>query len=115
MAGDTPVMLDPISVIGTWSFDRTCASGDGMQLDADGRAGFDEWGLGMWAVDVDQRIVLVLRESEPGKDADPLGERRVLVFTPTATVGDDLKGRFAPSRPGEAAREINAKRCPGKP
>ena len=88
VAGDAPPLLDAISVIGTWSFDR------------------------MWAVDADQRIVLVMREQELGRNPDPLAERRVLVFTPSATVGDDLSGQFAPSRAGEAPRRVNAKRCP---
>jgi hypothetical protein len=112
VAGDAPPLLDAISVIGTWSFDRTCASEDGMWLLADGTATIDGIGRGMWAVDRDQRIVLVLREQELGRDPDPLAERRVVVFTPSATVGDDLKGQFAPSRAGEAPREVNARRCP---
>lgn len=110
-----PPVVDPKAVIGTWSFDRTCASGDAMTLARDGRAGFDEWGLGMWAVDAHQRIVLILRVTEPGTDEDPLAERRVLVFTPRASVTDDLQGQLATSRPGEAVREVNAKRCPSTP
>lgn len=83
-----------------------------MRLEADGTAGFDEGALGLWAVDTGHRLVLIVRDQEMGREPDPLAERRVLVFTPSARVGDDLAGRFGPSRPGEPPRAVNARRCP---
>jgi len=80
-------------------------------LAADGTASTDA-GSGMWAVDVEHRLVIVIREQEMGKDPDPKAERLVLTFTASKPVGDDLTGRMAPSRLGQGAREINAKRCP---
>lgn len=48
--------------VGTWSFDGSCASGDGMSLEPDGIAGYDEWGTGTWAESADgKRIVILLR------------------------------------------------------
>ena len=103
--------LDLISVIGTWSFDRSCASEDGMMLSADGSASLDA-GSGMWALDAGNRLVIIIREQEMGKDLDLKAERRVLVFNPSKPAGDDLVGVFLPSKLGQPPREINAKRCP---
>ena len=103
--------LDLISVIGTWSFDRTCASEDGMMLSADGSASL-EAGSGMWALDAGNRLVIIIREQDMGKDLDLKAERRVLVFNPSKPAGEDLVGVFLPSKLGQPPREINAKRCP---
>ena len=110
VAGDSPPPLDPVSLIGTWSFDRTCASEDGMTLAADGTAGTDQ-GSGMWAVDVSHRLVVIIREQEMGADPDPKAPRQVWTFTATKSIGDDLVGRLDRARPGEPPRPINAKRC----
>jgi hypothetical protein len=109
--GDAAVTIDPISLIGTWSFDRTCASEDGITLQPDGTAGTDQ-GNGMWAVDAQHRLVIIFREQEMGKDADPLAERRVWTMTATKPVGDDFVGRIEPRRTGEPPVALNAKRCP---
>ncbi len=82
-----------------------------MTLSADGTAGTDQ-GIGMWAVDGEQRLVIIVREQEMGKDVDKLAERIVWRITPTKVVGDDFVGRLEPRLPGEPARDINAKRCP---
>jgi hypothetical protein len=111
IAGSSEPLLDPISLIGTWSFDRTCASEDGITLAADGTAGTDQ-GSGMWAVDLDQRLVIIVREQEMGKDVDRLAERIVWRFTPKDVVGDDLVGTLDARRMGEKPIAINAKRCP---
>ena len=103
--------LDPISVIGTWSFDRSCASEDGMMLSADGSASLDA-GSGMWALDAGNRLVIIIREQEMGKDLDLKAERHVLVFNPSKPAGEDLAGVFLPSKLGQPPREINARRCP---
>src|SRR5690606_13280739 len=81
--------MAPEALVGTWSFDRTCASGDGMTLSADGVAGFDEWGQGTWATAEGNRIVLSLERREPGADA-PSGEQVTLYLDVAAPVTDDL-------------------------
>ena len=103
--------LDLISVIGTWSFDRSCASDDGMMLSADGTASLDA-GSGLWALDAGNRLVIIIRQQEMGTNPDPKAERHVLVFNPAKPAGDDLVGVFLPSKLGQPPREINAKRCP---
>ena len=51
------------SLVGTWSFDGTCASGDGMRLMGDGKASYDEWGEGLWALaDKGTRIVIIAED-----------------------------------------------------
>ena len=63
--------IDVHAIIGTWSFDKSCASGDGMTIAADGVASYDEWGLGTWRIE-EGRLVLDLATQEPG-----------LILTPT--------------------------------
>jgi hypothetical protein len=109
--GDSGPLMDPIAMIGTWSFDRTCASEDGMTLAADGTAGTDQ-GPGMWAVDAEQRLVIIVREQEMGKAEDKLAERIVWRFTPSKIVDDDLVGTLEPRRMGEKSIAVNARRCP---
>jgi hypothetical protein len=110
--GAASALLDPISVQGTWSFDRTCASGDGMTLRADGAASYDEWGEGLWAINEAGQLVMILRHQEPGLAADGAGERYVYTLTASEAAGDDLTGQVLSNRPGEEPRDINAKRCP---
>ncbi|MCE9523702.1 MAG: hypothetical protein K8S25_14885 [Alphaproteobacteria bacterium] len=58
-----PVVVTSPWLAGTWSFDGSCASGDGMTLEANGKAGFDEWGLGLWALaDKGTRLVLIVED-----------------------------------------------------
>lgn len=54
-------------LIGTWSFDGTCASGWGMGLAPDGEVWFDEWGHGLWVLE-GETIRMILQESEPGSE-----------------------------------------------
>lgn len=110
VATDAAPLLDPLSLAGTWSFDRTCASEDGMTLAADGTAGTDQ-GSGMWAVDAWHRLVVIIREQDMGVDPNPKAPRQVWTFTATKPVGDDLVGRLDRAGPGEQPRPINAKRC----
>jgi hypothetical protein len=64
-AQPTPAQL----LTGTWSFDGTCASGDGMTLNKDGKASYDEWGTGLWAVtDKGTRIVLIIEDTTEEAD-----------------------------------------------
>ena len=111
-AGEEPqgaahFVISPDSLVGVWSFDRTCGSGDGMRLNPDFTATFDEWGVGVWEIGADNSIVLTLARSEPG--VDDAGETVVYTLTVTAPVTADLAGRL--DAPGEPEREINARRC----
>jgi hypothetical protein len=107
-----PFTLESEALVGTWSFDRSCASGDGMTLNADGAAGFDEWGTGTWATADNNRVVLTLARSEPG--LGPTGETVVYNIDVAAPVTDDLIGNLA--RPdGSEPRGLNARRCPETP
>ncbi len=66
-----PPRLDHETVIGTWSFDGSCASGDGMGIHADGSAGYDEWGTGTWSINRQNQLVLDLIQREMGVEEDP--------------------------------------------
>lgn len=57
--------------IGTWSFDGSCASGDGMMLGKDGVAGYDEWGTGTWAESADGKRIVILLRSDAYSESDP--------------------------------------------
>ena len=65
-AQDRPT-LNREFLVGTWSFDGTCASGWGMGLAPDGEVWFDEWGHGLWVLENDT-IRMILQESEPGSE-----------------------------------------------
>lgn len=104
--------LDSEALVGTWSFDRSCASGDGMRLGADGAAGYDEWGTGTWALAENNRVVLTLQRYEPG--VGPAGETVIYNIDVADPVTDDLIGNLA--RPdGSEPRGVNARRCPETP
>lgn len=106
---ETALVIEPEALVGVWSFDRSCASGDGMILHADGRASYDEWGEGTWATADDNRVVLTLSRIEPG--VGPTGETLVYNIAVAAPVADDLIGQLA--RPdGSERRGLNALRCP---
>src|SRR5262245_24007717 len=62
-------VMEPEALVGTWSFDASCASGDGMTLNADDTASLDEWGQGTWATAAGNRVVLNLERHEPGVGA----------------------------------------------
>lgn len=103
--------LSPASVVGVWSFDRSCASGDGMRLAANGEAGFDEWGVGAWSLDAENNVVLDLRRQELGVEMSPdEGEPVRVVVEVRPPVGDDLRAEIRVE--GEAVRTVNARRCP---
>jgi len=101
--------LEPEALVGVWSFDRSCASGDGMRLMADGRATYDEWGEGDWRTADDNRVVLTLTRWEPG--VGPTGETVVYNVDVAEPVRDNLVARLARPDGGEP-RAVNAKRCP---
>jgi hypothetical protein len=106
---DEAIEFEPEALVGAWSFDRSCASGDGMTLAADGTASFDEWGQGTWTVADDNRLVLTLMRWEPG--VGPTGETVVYNLDVAATVADDLIGQLARAD-GSEPRGLNALRCP---
>lgn len=100
--------IDAAAIIGTWSFDHSCASGDGMTLSADGYAGFDEWGMGAWRIDESGRLVLDLATHDMGAEAPaPDTPRRTLTLEASAPVSDRLVGVLEPD-----GRAIDAVRCP---
>lgn len=105
------VVIERETLVGVWSFDRTCASGDGMRLSADGTASFDEWGQGTWSFsDGDNRILLNLSVNEMG--LGPTGETRIHSVVVTEAVTDDLTGRIEYSMVDDgSARVIIARRC----
>jgi hypothetical protein len=102
-------VMDTATLVGTWSFDRTCASGDGMALNADSTAGLDEWGVGTWATAAGNRVVLNLERQEPGVGAT--GQQVTYYFDVAGPVTDDLVGQMARDD-GTEQRAINARRCP---
>ncbi len=105
-------LLDPISLQGTWSFDRTCASGDGMTLKADGSVSYGEDSEGMWGINEAGALVLILRRHEPGVEDDNLGERQVLVISASEPAADNLVGELSPGVGGDGPSPVNASRCP---
>lgn len=110
--GDVPgpaFEVEQEALVGVWSFDRTCASGDGMRLNADGTASFDEWGQGAWTFDAEDRVVLTLERFEPG--VGPTGETVVYTLAIGAPVTDDLVGHLS-GGDIENVRGVNALRCP---
>lgn len=91
---------------GVWSFDGTCASGDGMVLKADGKAAFDEWGSGLWASAEDgSRLILIVEDIT--EEADRKKEAQLVEFRNVLRSGIHL----IMTRVSDGAK-INAKRCP---
>jgi hypothetical protein len=107
-AAPTPPRLDHETIIGTWSFDGSCASGDGMGLRADNTAFFDEWGSGTWSINRQNQIVLDLMRREPGVEDAP-GEPVTLTVDVSASSEEALE--VVINGAGEAPRETTALRC----
>lgn len=101
--------LESEALVGVWSFDRSCASGDGMRLAADGTASFDEWGAGTWTTADEDRVVLTLSALEPG--VGPTGETVTYTLNVAPPVTDDLSGSLVRGD-AEEVRAIHARRCP---
>ena len=93
----------PDELIGTWSFDGSCASSDGMGLSPDGEVWFDEWGWGLWVVE-SGRILMILQESEMGADT-VIGVSAVELRI-DGYAGDRLNGTFLGT-----GQQIEAVRC----
>lgn len=97
-----------VELLGVWSFDGTCASGDGMTLKYDGKAAYDEWGQGLWALDrKDKRIVLIVEDVR--EDADRYPNAQLIEFRVQSQVGKSVQLL----RASDGAK-INATRCPGR-
>lgn len=110
------VRIERAQILGVWSFDRSCASGDGMGVFSDGRAGFDETGEGTWSLDENGRLVLDLRISELGVEADPATlPRTTVTIEATEPVTDNLIGRISGTGfadvPAYANEPVNGRRC----
>ena len=107
-AAPPPPRLDHETIIGTWSFDGSCASGDGMGLRADNTAFYDEWGTGTWSINRQNQIVLDLMRREMGVEDDP-GEPVTLTIDVRASSDEALE--VVVNGAGEEPRETTAMRC----
>jgi hypothetical protein len=103
-----PPRLDHETIIGTWSFDGSCASGDGMGLRADNTAFYDEWGTGAWSINRQNQIVLDLVRREMGVEDAP-GEPVTLTIDVRASSDEALE--VVVNGAGEEPREVTAMRC----
>jgi hypothetical protein len=103
-----PPRLDHETIIGTWSFDGSCASGDGMGLRADNTAFYDEWGTGTWSINRQNQIVLDLVRREMGVEEAP-GEPVKLTIDVRASSDEALE--LVINGAGEEPREATALRC----
>lgn len=90
---------------GTWSFDNSCASGDGMTLKADGKAAYDEWGDGLWAsAENGKRLVLIVEDIR--EDADKSKPAQLIEFRDILRIGPQL----SMTRASDGVK-IKARRC----
>ena len=103
-----PPRLDHETIIGTWSFDGSCASGDGMGLRADNTAFYDEWGSGTWSINRQNQIVLDLTRREMGVEEAP-GEPVTLTIDVRGSSEEALE--VVVNGAGEQPRETTAMRC----
>jgi hypothetical protein len=88
-ASADPMPAPKVSLLGSWSFDGSCASGYGMRLAADGKASYDEWGQGLWALaDDGKRIVLVVEDISEEADRRKVAE--LVEFRITAGMGNKM-------------------------
>jgi hypothetical protein len=96
------------SLVGTWSFDGSCASGDGMRLQRDGKASYDEWGQGLWALSTyDNHIVIIAEDIT--EEADRRQEAEFIALRIVARQGNAM----TLVRVSDGAR-LNAVRCVAK-
>lgn len=94
--------------VGAWSFDGSCASGDGMVLARDGKASYDERGQGLWAAaENGQRLVLIVEDIS--EEADRRTEAELVEFRVVAR----QRYSMTMKRLSDGAT-INAKRCAGQ-
>jgi hypothetical protein len=91
--------------VGTWSFDGTCASGDGMTLKADGKASYDEWGDGLWAL-ADKGTRLVIIAEDIREDSDRRAVAELIEFK----INNHSAGKLALTRASDGAK-MTAVKC----
>lgn len=92
-------------IVGTWSFDGSCASGYGMKLERDGKASYDEWGQGLWALD-ESGPRLVIIAADISEEADRREEAELIEFRITSRGGNAM----TLTRLSDGAK-IEGKRC----
>lgn len=94
-----------LSLPGTWSFDGSCASGDGMRLAPAGKASYDEWGEGLWALaDKGKRLVIIVEDIR--EDADRRKVAELIEFRVIAGMGN----KMSLTRLSDGAK-MNAVKC----
>lgn len=103
-----PMRLDEQTILGTWSFDGSCASGDGMGLNPDGTAFYDEWGHGTWRLNRQDQIVLTLQRREMGVEDGP-SEPVTLTIDVRASSDEALEVEI--NGDSEEPRVVTAMRC----
>lgn len=101
-----PQRMTPRSYFaGTWSFDGSCASGDGMTLQVDGKASYDEWGSGLWAIaDNGGRLIIIVEDIS--EEADRRKEAEMIEFRDVLRTGPQL----TMTRASDGAK-LKARRC----
>lgn len=105
LAAATAPAASAAQFAGTWSFDGSCASGDGMTLQADGKASFDEWGDGLWALaDKGTRLVIIAEDIREDSDRRKVAE--LIEFK----IETQSAGKLALTRTSDGAK-INAVKC----
>lgn len=76
-------------VVGHWSFDGSCASGDGMVLKRDGKASYDEWGQGLWAISPNDMHIVIIAE-DITEEADRRQEAKFIALRIMARKGNAM-------------------------
>ncbi len=108
-------VLAPETLVGLWSFDRSCANYD-LVFAADGSVqhyvvaadGMTTSHAGTWAAGEGNRVDLTMRVLNP--EGAPSGDSLIYHLDVAAPVSDDLMGDFALD--GAPAAGITARRCP---
>ena len=113
---EAPVFtLDAETILGRWSFDRSCGLYD-LVFNADASANYYDYTdeqhvvsyAGRWARADHNRVVMSLHRL--GETGAPTGDALTYSFDVSDPVTDDLIGQFGPA--GGDMRAITAKRCP---
>jgi hypothetical protein len=104
-----PPKLSAAAIEGIWSFDGSCASGDGMILGADGAASLDEGGEGQWRL-ADNRLLLSLQVREMG-DENATPQNFEYTLQVARLDADHLAGTLIEQHDRQPPRAIDARRC----
>jgi len=106
-AGAAPSRVSLMQAVGSWSFTEDCAHDGGMLLRANGEA-FDETGPGLWAIDRQGRIVLIVRQHKMGLELDETAPREVKILSVATASEAQLTGNF------DDGRRFTLHRCPSE-